>query len=105
MNACRSACNALDRLARGVSLRLAHLVAGELCDRRADVEDRAGPRFFSILSRSVLHLASSSGSMARLSRVHPHGFVEQPAVADLVAADDEVLPIDQIQRLELRQLR
>ena len=35
--------------------------------------------------------------------VHPHGFVEQTAGADIVSTDDDVFPIKQIERGELRQ--
>ena len=92
----------LDRLAGRFSQRL-HRRLGEFRDRRADVVNRAGPEILFDLFEFAFALPKDVGRDGPAFGVHPHRFVVQPAVADVVPADDQVLPIEQLERGELRQ--
>ena len=92
----------LDRVARRLAA-LRQFTVGEFGDRRPDVVDRARADVLLDLVEFRLALAEDVGVDRPALGVHPHRFVEQSAGADVVPADDEILPIDQIERLKPRQ--
>ena len=97
-------CSRSDGFARRFALRSDGRL-GEFRDRRADVVDRAGTEILFDPVQLAFALQQNVFRDGPAFGVHPHRFVEQPAAADIVPTDDEVFPIEQIERCELRQQR
>jgi hypothetical protein len=77
---------------------------GKFFDRRADVQQDAGPQVLF----GFLQLDFAFGQDIRIDGpafgMHPRGFVIEPAGANVVATGDKFFPVGQFQRVKLRQL-
>ncbi len=92
----------LDCLARRFAQRL-QLARGELGNRRADVQNRAGTQVALDAIQLALALRKNVGADRAALDVHPIGFVEQAAGANIVPADDQVFPVEQVESSELSE--
>ena len=90
---------------RGVSRRVCSVRSrpGQPRNRGADVEERPGTKSLVDPLEFGFVPLKNLGSDRPAFGVHPQGFVVQRAGANVVPADDQVLPIQQVQPGELGQ--